>query len=230
MAASLSRPVVLDKIVTRIDAKRRSVSVTCRDGTTYRARSCISTIPLSVMKDIAIDGDVPTQQRAAWHAQRYSETAQVYLTFRKPYWEEDGLPANMWTDGPVQFIAHAPSRVDAKGTLLAYCHGRAMDALNRLTPAALGQAVVDSIVRLRPAAAGQIEVEHIHNWSTYPFSKGHIAYFAPGDIGRYANIVGQPVGALYFAGEHNCRIHAGIEGACEAAENASVKLLEALGA
>jgi monoamine oxidase len=101
--------------------------------------------------------------------------------------------------------------------------------MNHLSPAAFGQAVVDEVVRLRPAAAGQIDVEYIHNWSTYPFSLGHIAYFAPGDIGRYANIVGQPVGALYFAGEHNCRIHAGIEGACEAAETASIKILEALG-
>jgi monoamine oxidase len=153
---------------------------------------------------------------------------QIFLKFRTPFWEQDGLPASMWTDGPIQFIAHIPSRVDPRGILVVFCHGRAMDDLNRLTPAALGRKVVEEIVRLRPAAAGQLEVEYIHNWSTYPFSKGHIAYFAPGDIGRYAAIVGQPVGALYFAGEHNCRVHAGVEGACEAAENASIAILEKL--
>jgi monoamine oxidase len=63
-------------------------------------------------------------------------------------------------------------------------------------------------------------------WS---FSKCHIAYFAPGDIARYADLVGQPVGAMYFAGEHNCRVTAGIEGACEAAENAVVCVLKVLG-
>jgi monoamine oxidase len=114
--------------------------------------------------------------------------------------------------------------------LVSFTHGRALETMNHLTPAAFGQAVVAEVVRLRPAAAGQIDVEYIHNWSTYPFSLGHIAYFAPGDIGRYAHIVGRPVGALYFAGEHNCRIHAGIEGACEAAENASIRILETLGA
>jgi monoamine oxidase len=230
MAASLKRPVALDKIVTRIDARPHSVAVRCRDGTIYRARACICTIPLSVMKDVAVTGDVPGVQRQAWQAQRYSQTAQVYLKFHRPFWEQDGLPANMWTDNPVQFIAHLPSRVDPQGVLLAFCHGRALDALNRLSPAALGRTVIDEIVRLRPAAAGQLELEYIHNWSTYPFSRGHIAYFAPGDIARYAHVVGEPVGALYFAGEHNCRIHAGIEGACEAAENASIRLLEALGA
>ena len=228
MAASLKRPVQLNKVVVGIDAKPDSVTVTCRDGSTYRARTCIATMPLSVMKDIRISGDVPTLQRESWEAQRYSETVQIFFKFRTPYWETDGLPASMWTDGRIQFVAHIPSRVDAQGILVAFCHGRAMDSLNRLTPTALGKLAIEEIVRLRPAAAGQLAVEYIHNWSTYPFSKGHIAYFAPGDIGRFANIVGQPVGALYFAGEHNCRIHAGVEGACEAAENASIAILEKL--
>jgi monoamine oxidase len=229
MAASLKRPVELNRIVVAIDAQPESVTVKCKDGAVYRARTCITTIPLSVMKDLRITGAVPDLQRAAWKAQRYSETVQIFLKFKTPFWEQDGLPASMWTDGAVQFIAHIPSRVDPRGILVTFCHGRAMDSLNRLTPAALGRKVVAEIVKLRPAAADQLEVEYIHNWSTYPFAKGHIAYFAPGDIGRFADIVGRPVGALYFAGEHNCRIHAGIEGACEAAENASIAILEKLG-
>jgi monoamine oxidase len=34
---------------------------------------------------------------------------------------------------------------------------------------------------------------------------------------------------MVFAGEHNCRVSAGIEGACEAAENAVISVLEKLG-
>jgi monoamine oxidase len=34
---------------------------------------------------------------------------------------------------------------------------------------------------------------------------------------------------MHFAGEHNCRVNAGIEGACEAAENAVIAVLEQLG-
>ncbi len=229
MAASLNRPVLLNKIVTRIDPTSRSVVVTCRDGTAYRARTCIATIPLSIMKDIPISGDVPPEQRAAWRAQRYSSSALVFLSFKRRFWEEDGLTPNMWTDNAIQFVAHLPSGVDPQGVLVAYTHGRALQAMNHLPRPAFAQAVIDEMVRLRPAAAGQIEVEHIHNWSTYPFSLGHIAYFAPGDIERHAQIVGQPIGALHFAGEHNCRIHAGMEGACEAAETASIKILETLG-
>jgi monoamine oxidase len=113
--------------------------------------------------------------------------------------------------------------------LRAYINGKGVEPLNAMSPKDLGAAAVAELVRLRPAAAGVVSPGHIMNWSTYPFTKGHIAYFQPGDIERYGEFVGKPVGARYFAGEHNCRVNAGIEGACEAAENAAIAVLEKLG-
>jgi monoamine oxidase len=230
MAASLKRPVALNKIVSHIDAAAEGVSVACRDGSVYRARACIATIPLSVMRDIPVTGPVPPAQREAWRRHRYNELIQVFLKVRSPFWEKDGLPATTWTDGPCELFLHAPSAVDPNGVLYAYINGSGTAPLNRLSHAALGDKVVSELVRLRPAAVGEVEVSYINNWSTYPFSKGHVAYYAPGDIGRYADIIGRPVGGLYFAGEHNGRIHAGIEAACEASENAVIDILGALGA
>jgi monoamine oxidase len=181
------------------------------------------------MKDIPIRGPASAEQRAGWARQRYVGTIQIFFRFRSPYWEKDGLPANMWTDGPFELFAHLPSTLDPKGVLLASINGRAVEALNRLSPAELSRRALAELVRLRPAAAGQVEVAHIHNWSTYPFALGHVAYFQPGDLGRYANLIGNPVAALHFSGEHLSRIHAGIEGACETAETAVIQVLEALG-
>jgi len=230
MGASLQRPALLEKIVTRIEAGPRAVTVTCADGSSYRGRTCINTIPPTVLKDIPIVGAVPALQREAWRRQRSDQSIQICFEFTEPFWEKDGLPANMWTDGPLEFIAHSPSITNPHGILRSYINGSGVAPLNRMSETELRERALWELLRLRPAAAGAVRVGYVQNWSTYRFSKGHIAYFAPGDIGRYADVVGQPVGALYFAGEHNCRIHAGIEGACEAAENASVKLLEALGA
>ncbi len=229
MAASLKHPVLFGKIVTGIDAGGDSVSVNCNDGSSYKARVCISTIPLSVMKDIPVNGAATPEQRAAWSRQRYVGNIQIFFKYNTPYWETDGLPATMWTDGPFELFAHLPSTMDPKGVLLASINGKGVEPLNRLSPAELGARAVAELVRLRPAAKGQVEVAHIHNWSTYPFSKGHVAYFGPGDLAPYADVIGQPVGRLYFAGEHLSRVHAGIEGACESAENAVVQILDVLG-
>ncbi len=229
MAASLKQPVALHKVVSHIAAGPSAVTVTCADGSVHRARACINTIPPPVLKDIPMEGPLPPLQREGWRRQRSDQSIQIVFAFDEPYWEKDGLPANMWTDGPFEFFAHTPSRTRPEGVLRAYINGQATAPLNRMSEAALREAAVAELTRLRPAAQGLVRVERILNWSTYPFSKGHIAYFAPGDIARFADLIGAPVGAMYFAGEHNCKVNAGIEGACEAAENAVIAVLEALG-
>jgi len=230
MAASLKQPVALHKIVSHIKAATKEVIVTCADGTSYAARACINTIPPPVLKDIPIDGPLPPEQKQGWRRQRSDQSIQICFDFSEPYWEKDGLPANMWTDGPFEFFAHTPSRTRPEGVLRAYINGQAVAPLNALSPDALRERAVAELVRLRPAAAGKVKATRIMNWSMNPFSKGHIAYFAPGDIAPYADLIGQPVGAMYFAGEHNCKVNAGIEGACEAAETSVIAVLESLGA
>jgi monoamine oxidase len=229
MAKSLTRPVALNKIVSGIVAGPKSVTVHCADGSSYTGRTCINTIPPTVLKDIPIEGKLPPDQRESWRRQRSDQSMQICLEFTEPFWEKDGLSPNMWTDGPFEFFAHTPSRTRPEGVLRAYVNGQAIAPLNRLSLPELRQKVVANLVSLRPAAAGVVKAGAVMNWSTYPFSKGHIAYFLPGDIARYGDLVGQPVGAMHFAGEHNCRVAAGIEGACEAAESAVIAILDTIG-
>jgi monoamine oxidase len=228
MAASLKRPVALNKVVTGIDARKESVTVICADGSSYKARACVNTVPLSVLRDIAVPA-APEVQRTAWSRHRYNQLIQVFFKVKTPFWEVDGLPPTLWTDGPMELVIHSPSPVEPLGVLYAYINGEGTVAPNKMPPKAMGEAMVAELVRLRPAAAGQVEVGYIHNWTTYPFNKGHIAYYQPGDITRYDEILGQPVGAMYFGGEHNGHVHAGIEAACEAGESAVIDLLSAIG-
>jgi monoamine oxidase len=229
MAKSLKRPVALNKLVIQIDAKPNSVTIRCADGSVHTARTCINTIPPTVLKDIPISGALPAEQRESWRRQRSDQSIQICIGFTEPFWQKDGLPPNMWTDSPFEFFAHTPSRTEPNGVLRFYVNGSAVEPLNKMSDQELGAHAVAELIRLRPAAAGLVSPGRVMNWSTYPFSKGHVAYYQPGDIERYADVIGQPVGAMYFAGEHNCRVNAGIEGACEAAENSVITILEKLG-
>ncbi len=229
MAKSLKRPVALNKLVIQIDAKPNSVTIRCADGSVHTARTCINTIPPTVLKDIPISGALPAEQRESWRRQRSDQSIQICIGFTEPFWQKDGLPPNMWTDSPFEFFAHTPSRTEPNGVLRFYVNGSAVEPLNKMSDQELGAHAVAELIRLRPAAAGLVSPGRVMNWSTYPFSKGHVAYYQPGDIERYADVIGQAVGAMYFAGEHNCRVNAGIEGACEAAENSVITILEKLG-
>jgi monoamine oxidase len=230
MAASLTRPVQLQRVVHRIEAGPHGTVVHCKDGSVHRARACISTIPLSVMKNIRIDGvrgvTIPAQQREAWGEIRYGQLLQVFMEVKTPFWEKDGMSPELWSDGPIERVLRLPSRDGSPGNLLAFINGEATDALDKLPNAQVGEFVLRELARLRPSTVGAVRVTHVHNWTTQPFNLGHVAGFGPGGIGRYAALLDRPVGSLYFGGEHCGKLHAGLEAACESAENAVMRLLE----
>lgn len=228
MAASLAQPVQLNRIVKRIEAGPKKVTVTCADGSRHTARAAISTIPLPVFKDIAVQGAVPARQREAWGAIPYGQVVIVTLRVHRPFWEQDGLPASLWSDGPIEraFFTHPAS--EAHGMLAVFINGEAAYQLQGLAPEAVGAKVVRELARARPASAGAVSVANVHDWAAQPFNRGHLLSFKPGDITRYMPYLDRPVGALYFAGEHCAHLNAGLESACEAAENAVMRLLDDL--
>ena len=104
--------------------------------------------------------------------------------------------------------------------LTAWIMGPHAAALDELSPAEAGKAVITEIERLRPAAAGQLEWIDQQSWGADPCAAGAWVYFRPGQIREFAHILGQPSGRLHFCGEHLAVSARGMEGALEAAENA----------
>lgn len=229
MAKSLKKPVTLNRDVTKIVARKDGVEVTCRDGTRYDARLAICTIPPSAMRGVTIEGPVPDEQRKAWASLPYSQLIQVFYQIKAPYWERDGLAKAMWTDGPAEMFIHSPSATDPLGYAYNYINGEGVERYKGMTDDAISAAVLKELVRLRPALADCIVPTHVRNWAGDPFAHGHVAVYQPGGLTKYGAIIGEPVGALHFAGEHLCRVHAGMEGACESGENTALAALAALG-
>jgi len=226
MAASLKAPVRLNSFVRHIDAQDQRVAVQCSDGSRHEARACITTIPFAVYKDIRIDGAVPARQRQAWNATRHTAVVQVFMSIRQAFWKADGVTAEMWTDSPMERVFHLPSDTEPNGILCAYFSGDGALALKGMDTQAIAQHTLRLLERLRPSTAGQLAVTYVHDWSAQPGARGHVASWAPGDIGRYESALQQPVGSLHFAGDHLGRLHVGLEAACESAERAAMQVLD----
>ena len=220
MAASLETPVELDRIVESIRNEPDGVTVQCADGSRWKGRAALCTFPTSTLRQVKIDPPVPEVQQAAWENLAYAKATIVYLETKEPFWEHDGLPSFLWSD--VSPGLAAPTRALPGGGAMIECHikGDASDQYRNISADIVGRHVMESYIRARPAAAGLVSVAAVHDWSTQPFSLGHIAYFRPGDIARYAAHLGAPAGRLFFAGEHCARTHMGLEAACESAQAA----------
>jgi monoamine oxidase len=85
--------------------------------------------------------------------------------------------------------------------------------------------VVEAYAAMRPAAKGQLEVLKVLSWQQDPFAGGAYAAWAPGQISRFANLIGRARGRLHFSGEHTADAMRGMEGAMESGERAALEVL-----
>jgi len=183
-----------------------------------------------VLRRIAIDPDLPRPQAEAFARLPSQPLTQVYLRPTAKFWERDGFAPSLFTDSRAGMIAAARngSNPNEVTSIACWILGDAAAALDRLPADATGRAVIAEIERIRPAAAGALEFVALHSWGADPYAGGAWAYFRPGDVTRFAGIIGRAHGRLHFCGEHLALENRGMEGAMESGERAAAEVLEHL--
>jgi monoamine oxidase len=227
MAAALKGGVELGCAVTAIELGDTGAAVTCADGRRLRARHVVAAVPPAVLRRIAIEPKLPALQAEAIATLPSQPLTQVYLAPRSRFWEQDEYAPSLFTDTRAGMVAAARNRDDPTQvtTLTAWITGDNAAALDRLPPAEAGRAVIAAIETLRPAARGQLELIGMHSWGADPYAGGAWLYFRPGEVTRFARVLGQPHGRLYFCGEHLASTSRGMEAAMESAEDAAAAIL-----
>lgn len=227
MAATLAGGFELDHAVVGLALHGDRARVTCLNGRTFTARHVVAAVPTGVLKRIAIDPPLPAAQAAAIAALPAQPLTQIYLAPRSPFWEHDGYAASLFTDTRAGMLAAARNRdrPTEVTSLTAWLTGDVAAELDRLAPADLGSAVIAAIEALRPAAKGQLELIGMHSWGADAYAAGAWAYFRPGEVTRFAAVLGQRHGQLHFCGEHLATASRGMEGAMESAEEAVAAVL-----
>ncbi|MEQ8508162.1 MAG: FAD-dependent oxidoreductase [Rhodospirillaceae bacterium] len=227
MARELGDSVLLNKIVTTIDMSGLGVDVTCLDGTRYQSDFVVSAIPFGPLRRVTILPTLMGEQAAAVRHMPYANNTQVHLRIKgEPYWEQDGMDASLWTDGPLNMVRQSIGYDGTRDRLTTVCVGKKGERLDQLPPKERGEFVVKEIERLRPSTKGKIEVTGVHSWPQYNFVSGCRHSYGPGQVTRFAHDMIKPHGRMHFAGEHTRRMEIGMESAMESGERAAFEILE----
>jgi monoamine oxidase len=229
MAAALANGVELDHAVTGVALENERAAVTCANGRRFTAGHVMAAVPPPVLRRIAIEPKLPALQADAIATLPSQPLTQVYLAPRSRFWEHDGYAASLFTDTRAGMLAAARKSGDPGEvtSFTAWITGENAAALDRLaSPADAGRAVIAAIETLRPAAKGELELIGMHSWGADPYAGGAWAYFRPGEVTRFAAVLGRPHGRLHFCGEHLATASRGMEGAMESAEEAAAAILE----
>jgi monoamine oxidase len=229
MANLLKGDLLFDKEVVGVSSDATGATVVCQDGSTYRARRVVCGLPFSTLRQVKLDPGLTGMQAMVVETISYQLISNIFITAKSPFWEKDKLSASMWTDGVAgAVIAQRFGETDDEITgLLVQARAGLSAYWDRLGPAEAMHRVVAEIEAIRPAAKDQLEAKAYYSWALEPFNAGDWAYFGPGQVTTFANVMSAPAGRIHFCGEHTATGNRGLEGALESSERVALEVLSA---
>lgn len=226
MAKALGDRVGLGAPVTAISVRGRGLQV--RAGRrTLLADYVVCTLPPPALARLQVSPafDAPFERAVA--TLPFTPITKVFLRVERPFWQQDGLPATMWTDTPLERVFARRDDTGAVVGLIVWVDGANARALDARGPEAAGAWVIDELARLRPSTQGAVAVAGLASWGSDPYAGGAYAHYAPGHVMGLRPYLIEPRGRVHFAGEHTAIEGAGMEAALESGERAARAVLEA---
>lgn len=208
--------------VREIEHGSEGVTVTCQqDGQLEQVifPYVLCTIPFSVLRRIKMRG-LPHSQKIqdAIQGLSYHSSTKVLLNCTARFWEQDqvhGIYGGASLTDSIARMTFYPSdnavKKDPKisqgpGVLLgSYTWGATARRLGVLRPQERGNLVLDQVERFHPQIRDYINSSEPYAsmaWDQYAFASGAFSSPNPYDIQMFFPAASQPVGRLFFAGEH----------------------------
>ncbi len=228
MHEALRGAVHLGARIVALEDRGTHVLAVADDGKVTAATLAVCTLPATIVRHLRIDPPLAGLQREAVQSLPYYATFQAHYAFRRRFWEDDGLPPSLWTDGPLDRVNLLRDESGEPACLLVYANGLQAQALDRLSPQQADRFIRAELARIRPSTRGQLRLLRLHSNQNDPYIAGSYAFWSPGMPLRFPAALAAPHGRIHFAGEHTARSARGMEGAMESGERAALEVLARL--
>lgn len=215
IADSLSNLVLINKMVNTINDSEKEVVVSCADGSKYRAKKVVSTMPFTTLRDVKMNTIFSNNQKKAIGELDYTDITQIHLQHTEPFWEQDEMPVDMWTDTPLERIMNMSSS-PAEKELACWVNGIGTAFFDKMSEKEVAEYTIKKINEIRPSTVGKIEYLGQQNWGKYKYNKGAYVEFGVGQAAWFEDMI-KPAGNMHFAGEHTAHESRGMEAAAESA-------------
>ncbi len=227
MASALAdETILMGKIVCGVVSDNDGVNVECADGSSYKARFAIVSLPLPLLRNVKFSPGLPSPLAAATYEMRYGPSIRVFMGIKEPYWEKDGLPANMWTHSPIdQLTAMSRGPNGEYSVLHAYINGAESHPFNFMTDQQCFDYVAHIAKKMRPSLRGILTPIAVQSCGRDPFGAGDWLYWQTGQIQKYGNHLREGLPRVAFCGEHTAILERGLEGAMESGERVALEIL-----
>jgi monoamine oxidase len=194
------------------------------------ARQVLIAMPFSTLRQVQLDLELPAHKRRAIDGLRYGTNSKLMIGFNERVWRtRHRRNGSVYSDLPFQTTWETTRLQEgSSGVLTNFTGGRHGLELNAGTARSQADVAALQLDTIFPGIAtqrnGAREVRM--HWPSQPWAQGSYACFTPGDWTGLRGAMGEPVGQLYFAGEHCALDTQGfMEGGCESGETAATQIL-----
>jgi monoamine oxidase len=227
--AELLSDVRLNAPVASISVLPDGVDVTYKQSDsrlTVHSAFAILAIPLTTARLIEFKPPLPFAHQSLVADLSYGAVTKVLIEYRQRFWEERGWNGRLTTDSPIVLTWHATSHVeDPRGILTVYTGGEPGVTLAALSDEERTHVAVAEIEKLFPGSSDLIENTATMAWPNEPYTRASYAALAPGQVTAHWKTLFEPVGRLFFAGEHATPIQGFMEGAVESGQRAAATII-----
>ncbi|KAK4862459.1 hypothetical protein LT330_002592 [Penicillium expansum] len=183
--------------VQQIEDAEDIVTVTTRDGKTYKARSVICTVPLNVLASVKFSPQLPADKVAALQQQSVNRCNKVHIDINGPDYLSWG---SMATPGKGLISAFGDHLTPANDTHLV-CFGPDPECSAGISLDNL-DTVKDAVVHLLPEnKQGEAVINRIvsHDWNNDEFANGTWSFPPPNATANNLSVLQRPHGNVFFA-------------------------------
>jgi len=229
MADALAADTILtEKAVVGIASDTDGVTAECADGTSYRARFAVVSLPPPLLRDVRFSPGLPSSLAVAVQELALGPSIRVFMGIKEPYWEKDGLPANMWTDTSIdQLTAMSRGPNGQFSVVHAYINGPEEHPFHFMTDQQCFEYVAAEATRIRPSMRGILTPIAVQSCGRGdPFGAGDWVYWQTGQIQKFGQHMRDSLPRVSFCGEHTAIMERGLEGAMESGERVALEILD----
>ena len=181
--------------------------------------AAVLAVPLAVAREMSFDPRLPTWKMQAWERSGLGHAAKLHLPLLAPatFGAVQSVPERFWTW----------TATDASGDVqpVLHCFSGSGPALAALNIEAGPGTWAERAAALRPDLSLDVERAIVTTWSDDPWSREAYTALTVDVAEGDDELLGTPVGALHFAGEHTAGAWAGLmEGALRSGERAAAEL------
>jgi len=221
--------VRLGRVVSEIRLHEKGVSATVRPGEQIESRYALLALPLGPMRGITFEPSLPSDRQFMMTGVTYGPVTKVLIQYRKRFWREVGWVGSLMTDLPMTCTWEPTRGQGGEGGILTVYTGAnngskfaAMNDEDRIATA------ISQVDQAFPGSAEFVVTARTVAWPNEPFSQGGYVAFAPGEVTGYWARLRQPVGRLYFAGEHTAVNQGYMEGAVESGQRVAREIISSI--